>query len=159
MDRTEYNKIVVDWADALYRFVLKSVGNEADAEDVVQTSFETLWNNRDKVPPDKGKSYLFTVAYRRCMDKHRRDQITSHPESIPEQSYNHTNYEWKELLQKALGQLDVQSRQLVLLKDLEGYKYDEIAEICKLSTDQVRVYLHRARKKMKDFIISEKSTL
>lgn len=150
--------MVAEYSDGLYRFAIKSLGEIADAEDVVQAAFETLWKSRKKVPPEKGKSFLFTVAYRRCMDKHRAKKRTSYPEQIPEQSQN-PEYEWKELLQKALQHLDNQSRQLVLLKDLEGYKYDEIAEICALSTDQVKVYLHRARKKMKDFITAEKMQL
>lgn len=154
MKRTEYNLMVAEYSDGLYRFALKSIGEVADAEDVVQASFEALWKNRKKIPPEKGKSFLFTVAYRRCMDYHRVKKRTHYPETIPEKSY-HPEYEWKELLQKTLQHLDFQSRQLILLKDLEGYKYEEIAEICALSTDQVRVYLHRARKKIKDFITTE----
>jgi DNA-directed RNA polymerase specialized sigma24 family protein len=48
---------------------------------------------------------------------------------------------------------------LVLLKDYEGYSYEEIGEITKLTTDQVRVYLHRARLKLRNYLISPQQVL
>ena len=58
------------------------------------------------------------------------------------------------VLERALARLDEQSRALVLLKDYEGYSYDEIAEITDLSESQVKVYLHRARKTLKEYLVS-----
>jgi len=48
---------------------------------------------------------------------------------------------------------------VVLLKDYEGYSYEEIGEITKLTTDQVRVYLHRARLKLRNYLISPQQVL
>ncbi|RYD97805.1 MAG: RNA polymerase sigma factor, partial [Sphingobacteriales bacterium] len=58
------------------------------------------------------------------------------------------------VLDRALAQLDDQARALVLLKDYEGYKYEEIAQITGLSDSQVKVYLHRARKTLKQYLVS-----
>ena len=63
MTEREYNKCVDEHADAVYRFILKNLQHEEDARDIVQTAFEKMWINRDKVVPATGKSYLFTVAY------------------------------------------------------------------------------------------------
>lgn len=73
-------------------------------------------------------------------------------ESVQIPQYNNNPYEWKEYLQKALDSLDGQSRTLILLKDIEGYKYDEIATLTGLTLEQVKVYLHRGRKSLKNYL-------
>jgi len=56
-----------------------------------------------------------------------------------------TNNELKQILLKAINELNPTQKSLVLLKDYEGYSYLEIGEIMNLSESQVKVYLHRAR--------------
>lgn len=155
MTTKEYNLSVQQWSDNLYRFACMNLRDRDEANDIVQLSFETLWKERDKVPYEKSKSFLFTVAYRRCMDVHRQQKIkTENLELVnPTLSiYRDQNYEWKEYLNKALEILDERSKNLILLKDLEGYRYEEIAELTDLSLEQVKVYLHRARKKLKNYL-------
>ena len=65
----------------------------------------------------------------------------------------------KKVLHDALATLNEMQRSLVLLKDYEGYSYEEIGEITKLTTDQVRVYLHRARLKLRNYLISPQQVL
>ena len=57
------------------------------------------------------------------------------------------------MLERALAQLDEKARALVLLKDYEGYSYEEIGRITDLSDSQGKVYLHRARKVLKDYLV------
>ena len=52
MELNEYNTCVKEWADALFRFACKCTGNEEDARDVVQNSFEVLWQKRREVSAD-----------------------------------------------------------------------------------------------------------
>jgi len=155
MTTAEYNKCVHEWADALFRFARKSIGDKDDAKDVVQQSFVTLWEKRDEVPAAKAKSFLFTIAYRRCMDIHRsRDKIRDDT-MIPEAAiYPAQGYDLKKILDRALNTLDKRSKNLVLLKDYEGYNYEEIAGLTGLSQTQVKVYLHRARKSLKAYLVS-----
>lgn len=155
MTAKEYNECVHELADGLYRFAYLNIHQQEDAQDVVQQSFEILWKEKKTIPKEKAKSFLYTIAYRRCMDKHRhrkREQAydITHNETVITLEYS--DYEWKEYLQKALSQLDDTSRSLILLKDLEGYKYEEIAVLTELTVTQVKVYLHRARKKVKQFL-------
>jgi RNA polymerase sigma-70 factor (ECF subfamily) len=58
----------------------------------------------------------------------------------------------KKILEEALSRLSETQRSLVLLKDYEGYSYDEIGKITGLSESQVKVYLHRARVQLKNFL-------
>ena len=68
MNQVEYQQIVNNYADALYRFYLKNIKVIEEAKEIVQNSFEKLWIHRHKVDPEKAKSYLFTLAYRNCID-------------------------------------------------------------------------------------------
>ena len=68
MKELEFNQCVDEYANSVYRFILKNIGHVEDAQDIVQTAFEKLWVNRNKVEPLKAKSYLFTVAYHQMID-------------------------------------------------------------------------------------------
>ena len=144
-----------EWADPLFRFACKCTGNEEDARDIVQNSFEVLWQKKEDVLPEKGKSFLFQVAYNQSVDMYRKKGRIQYREELnhPE-SYHQSNPDVKRVLDRALTQLDEQARALVLLKDYEGYSYDEIGKITGLSESQVKVYLHRARKTLKQYLVS-----
>jgi RNA polymerase sigma factor (sigma-70 family) len=156
----EYNTCVANYSDGVYRFILKNLRHQADAEDVVQTSFERLWINHAAVSFEKAKAYLFTVAYRCMIDLIRKAKRVEYPEELPEQVvYNiGENYEVKELLEKGLKALSEIQRSVLLLRDYEGYNYDEIGEITGLSESQVKVYIFRARQKLQTYIKSIQET-
>ena len=59
----------------------------------------------------------------------------------------------KKVLEEALSRLGETQRSLVLLKDYEGYSYEEIGKITGLSDSQVKVYLHRARVQLKEYLV------
>jgi len=147
MTDNEYNECVDNFADGVYRFIVKNIRHTQDAQDIVQSAFEKLWVNRVQVLPEKAKSYLFTVAYHQMIDHIRKSNKMPLAEetSIPHQPINQAQAELKQLLMRAVNQLNPTQKSLVLLKDYEGYSYQEIAEIMNLSDSQVKVYLHRAR--------------
>jgi len=142
-----YNDCVDNFADGVYRFIVKNIRQTEDAQDIVQSAFEKLWVNRAQVLPEKAKSYLFTVAYHQMIDHIRKSNKMPLSEDtfIPHQPINQEQAELKQLLMRAVNQLNPTQKSLVLLKDYEGYSYQEIAEIMNLSDSQVKVYLHRAR--------------
>ena len=142
----EFNNCVDLYSDGVYRFIVKNIGHEADAQDIVQTSFEKLWVHREKVEFEKAKSYLFTVAYHQMIDHIRKQKnTTDNFEEVKGHTQTSANAELKQMLMHAINQLNPTQKSLVLLKDYEGYSYQEIGEIMNLSESQVKVYLHRAR--------------
>ncbi len=147
MTDKDYNDCVDNFADGVYRFIVKNIRHTEDAQDIVQSAFEKLWMNRAQVLPEKAKSYLFTVAYHQMIDHIRKSNKMplADETSIPHQPINQAQAELKELLMRAVNELNPTQKSLVLLKDYEGYSYQEIAEIMNLSDSQVKVYLHRAR--------------
>jgi len=142
-----YNDCVDNFADGVYRFIVKNIRHTEDAQDIVQSAFEKLWVNREQVLPEKAKSYLFTVAYHQMIDHIRKTNKMplSEDTKIPQQQIVQEDEELKQVLMRAINELNPIQKSLVLLKDYEGYSYQEIGEIMHLSESQVKVYLHRAR--------------
>ena len=161
MTEIDYNESVLLYADNVYRFIVKNLRHTEDAEDIVQSAFEKLWIHKDSVEPLKAKSYLFTVAYHLLIDHTRKAKRITLQESFENDSQTayQENKALKKVLHDALATLNEMQRSLVLLKDYEGYSYEEIGEITKLTTDQVRVYLHRARLKLRNYLISPQQVL
>ncbi|MDX2045832.1 MAG: RNA polymerase sigma factor [Chitinophagaceae bacterium] len=156
MTEKDYNNCVNQYADNVYRFILKNLRHEEDARDVVQTAFEKLWRNREDVEADRSKSYLFTIAYNQMIDHLRKVKRISLREEFADETRiakERPQGNVKKVLEEALGRLNDTQRSLVMLKDYEGYSYEEIGKITGLSESQVKVYLHRARLQLKEYLV------
>jgi RNA polymerase sigma-70 factor (ECF subfamily) len=156
MTERDYNECVKLYADNVYRFILKNLRHSEDAQDVVQSAFEKLWINREQVDGEKAKSYLFTIAYHQMIDHLRKVKRMSYKEVIPDQALGSENQPQrfvKQALDKAMATLTETQRNLVMLKDYEGYNYQEIGEIMGLNESQVKVYLHRARLQLRNYLV------
>ncbi len=154
MNTKEYNRAVDAFADKVFRFVKSNTGNRQLAEDVVQDSFERLWINRSSVDFDKAKSYLFTTAYHRMIDIIRKEKRISYTNEFRDDATHDFAgiTDLNEILHRAVSKLGDIQRTVVLLRDYEGYSYQEIAGITGLSETQVKVYIFRARKFLKEII-------
>lgn len=161
MTEKEYNICVTNYADNVFRFIIKNIRHEEDARDIVQTAFEKMWKNREQVENEKAKSFLFTVAYNQMIDHIRKNKKVIVANEITEDykvGYQ-PNFELRKKLNAALNTLSDLHKSLVLLKDYEGYNYDEIGKITGLKESQVKVYLHRARIQLKEYLGSIEQVL
>jgi RNA polymerase sigma factor (sigma-70 family) len=161
MTEKEYNECVNLYADNVYRFIVKNLRHEEDARDVVQTAFEKLWRNREEVDGTKSKSYLFTVAYNQMIDHLRKVKRVYLKEEFKEETRVHDKHidNARAVLNEALARLSETQRSLVMLKDYEGYSYEEIGKIMNLNESQVKVYLHRARLQLKEYIVKVENVI
>ena len=161
MTDREYNECVKIYSDNVYRFIFKNLRHEEDTRDIVQTAFENMWRNRNNVQNETCKSYLFTVAYNQMIDHLRKVKRFKLKTALTESTsvYNKPANDLKKVLEQALSTLNDIQRSLVLLKDYEGYSYQEIGQITSLSESQVKVYLHRARIQLKEFIVKPENVI
>jgi RNA polymerase sigma factor (sigma-70 family) len=154
VNNTEYNNAIREYSRNLLRFVAKSLKDEKAAEDIVQDCFLKLWEHRNNVDARKLKSWLFTTAHHHLINYLKRASKFTSEEfaeiSIPAVS----DFDIRELIDKALDQLPQTQKSIILLRDLEGYSYEEIADIMQLSDAQVKVYLFRGRQKIKELLKS-----
>ena len=161
MTENEYNLCVNLHADGVYRFIMKNLRHEEDSKDVVQSAFEKLWINREKVENERSKSFLFTVAYHQMIDLIRKNKKVTLKDdfSSAKMFTREPEHQVKKILNEAIYKLSETQRSLVLLKDYEGYSYEEIAVITALSISQVKVYLHRARIQLKSYLVKPENVL
>jgi len=161
MNTKEYNDIVRTYSDNVYRFILKNLRDDEKARDIVQDAFEKMWKKVDEVPYKKAKSYLFTTAYRTMIDMIRKEKKQGDWEEVKEPSVRASQdyTDLSDILQQALNRLSEIQRSVVMLRDYEGYDYQEIGDITGLSLSQVKVYIFRARKQLKDYLVSVDTVL
>lgn len=156
MTVNEYNKCVDQHADGLYRFMLKHVRDVEKARDLVQESFAKMWLKVAEIDGNKAKSYLFSTAYHTMIDMIRRDKKQGNFDEVNVAKMSHSEQysDLNEILHAALDTLPEIQKSVVLLRDYEGYSYKEIGDICSLSEAQVKVYIFRARKTLKSYLVS-----
>ena len=154
MTTAEYNLCVDNHADGVYRFILKNIGDEEQARDVVQEAFTRLWGKHKDVSNDKAKSYLFTTAYHTMIDSIRKEKRQTRLEEYHTtgMTVESTSPDLKELLNEAVERLPEIQKAVILLRDYEGYSYEEIGQLTRLNESQVKVYIYRARVFLKNYI-------
>ena len=154
MKTEEYNQCVDDFSDGVYRFILHHIHDEDSAKDIVQESFTKMWEKVNDINYNKARSYLFTTAYHTMIDMIRKNKKQTRFDDI---EYNQTsdNKEYlglKEIIKNAVEKLPEIQKSVVLLRDYEGYSYEEIGKITELNESQVKVYIYRARLFLKEYI-------
>ena len=153
MNRSQYNQCVEQYADKLFRYVQASLHNREQSEDIVQESFARVWERRDSVDFTKAKAYLFTTAHHALIDEIKHNQritSTEGPYPLAEASMRIPYPDVNDILHKALATLPEAQRNTLLLRDYEGYSYQEIGEITGLSEAQVKINIFRARTALKN---------
>jgi RNA polymerase sigma factor (sigma-70 family) len=161
MTVSDYNKTVDLYADNVFRYLLKSLKNKADAEDLIQITFEKLWNKRTDVPFKKAKSYMFSIAHNSMIDWIRKGKRVAYFDIVPDKGGSVSNeYDGlNEVIADGLEKLPEVQRSLIMLRDYEGYSYHEIGEISGLNESQVKVYIFRARKALQHYFIKLENVL
>ncbi len=161
MTSVEYNNCVNTYADGVYRFIYKSMGDREKARDVVQESFSKMWEKAAEVDYEKAKSYLFSTAYHTMIDMIRKDKrITGIEDSQLEHQITFNTYsDLQEVLNRALDTLPEIQKVVITLRDYEGYSYEEIGNITGLNESQVKVYIYRGRLALKTYLGSIEKVL
>lgn len=158
-DQAAFGKLVERYQHEVFNLAARLVGDRTLAEDVSQEAFIRAWR---ALPRFRGDAALGTWLYRITANTaftHRaRRKPTADLDAVPEQadmqidanpSAHNDNVELRDALRSALDQLSEEHRQIVLLKDLEGWSHGEITEALDISLSLAKVRLHRARKHLR----------
>lgn len=142
-----------DQAWTLARYMLK---DPSEAEDICQESFVKLWHHQDSIDPEKVRPWLMKVVRNGCLDRIRRRRPETELEGSAEADHAPgpaQGLEQSEIgrtLKAAIEALREPYRSLVVLRDVQEHSYEEVAGTLELSMSQVKVYLHRARKELRE---------
>lgn len=160
----EFEKEAIPHMDALYNFALKMTGDEDDADDLVQETYLKAFRFFDKF--EKGtncKAWLFRIMKNSYINDYRKqvkepnkvdyEDVQNFYENIKSDEVESKHYEqdvFSNLLDdeisKAITELPEDFRTVIILSDIEGFTYDEIADFVDIPVGTVRSRLHRARK-------------
>lgn len=168
-DQSVFSLIVERYQDRVYTLCLRWMGNRAVAEEVAQDVFLALYRSLERFRGDAQlKTWIFRVAINHCKNRRlyrkRRHQDRHEPlegnrddDDAPVRQLAadqpgtdaHTFAgEAESLVQQALGELDEEQRQIIVLRDVEDLSYEEISEIMDLPRGTVKSRLHRARSQL-----------
>lgn len=155
----DFTKIIDPIKDKLYRYSLRIVKDEMEAEDVVQEVIIKLWKKKEQFAEINNKeAWCMTLTRNLSIDKTRArkgqtDSIEDyhHVKDRSRDPYAETkSNDMMKHIMELMDELPENQKSVLHLRDIEGYSYKEISEITTLSVDQVKVNLYRARKAMRD---------
>lgn len=162
MERQRFQTEVLPLKDKLFRLALRITLNREDAQDVVQETMLRVWDARERWNTiESMEAFCITICRNQALDfmKKAGRRNVSLEEEMPQnadvEASPHEQLvrgEGIRLIRRAMDSLPEVQRSIMELRDIEGKSYEEIGLLLALSDAQVKVYLHRARKKMKTII-------
>ncbi len=168
-DLTAFNALVLRFQDSVYGLTLRMLGDPAAAEDVTQDAFIRAWQRFETYRGGSFRSWLFTIAANRARDELRRrvrrpsmslDEARDDPEradldpvdSGPSAQDLVEQGELRAALERALRTLPDDWREIVILADVQGLDYAEVATVTGVPVGTVKSRLSRARGRLRDVI-------
>ena len=158
----EFEHQVKRYKDRVYGFAFHYLGTVEEAEDVTQEVFIRFWQHRMSVDEKQPIGWLLRVTRNASIDAIRRRKTYRRTVSVdsemvenvseiklsPEQDAEYSDFQMH--LKRALDTLAEPYRSIVIMREIEEMKYNEISEALELPLNTVKVYLHRARKMLRD---------
>src|SRR5690242_19282854 len=139
----------------VYRYALAITGNQADAEDVAQTTFMNAYRAIERGErPVREKNWLITIAHNVLRQRYR--QLSRRPievgftEDVAEALVPSDETPTAADIQRALGQLELSHREVLVMRELQGRSYAEISEVLGVSIAAVETLLFRARRALRE---------
>lgn len=162
-DTAAFGRLVGLYQDRLYNSLLRVLGSAEDTRDVVQDAFVQAFLKLDSF---RGSSafytWLYRIAFNLAMSHVRRERKTTSLDGLkdgcgrepidgrPTPEVDLLKTERVAMVHAALAELSIEYRQILVLRELEGCRYEEIAEILELPVGTVRSRLFRARLQLRD---------
>jgi len=164
-DTAAFGRLVALYQDRLFNSLVRVLGSAEDAADIVQDAFVQAYTKLDSF---RGSSsfytWLYRIAFNLAMSHARRGHKTASldgrkslsgdepMDGAPTAEAGVLEQERAELVHAALAELTLDYRQILVLREIDGCRYDEIAEILDLPVGTVRSRLFRARLQMRDLL-------
>ncbi len=165
-DYDAFNRLVVEYQDAIFAVVLRTVRNRATAEDITQDTFISAFRKISSYRGGIFRAWLFRIAKNASLDYLRKvarrgessieEDILYFSEIVEDDSQDPLadalNSELARLIDHCLDSLSEDHRFAMVMIDIEGYQYDEAAESIGVSIGTVKSRLNRARARMRDCV-------
>ncbi|MBP3290344.1 MAG: RNA polymerase sigma factor [Alistipes sp.] len=152
MKSEELNIAFIELKDVAYRYAVSLLGQSAEAEDAVQDLYERLWRRRLLIRSGGFRALLMTSLRNLCLDRLREKERrrTYEPTDTPAEESPTADKETTDIVKHLIEQLPTREREVIHLRDCEGWQFEDIAAVTGASEAAVRVALSRAREKIRD---------
>ena len=165
----DFQDLAREYAGAVFTYARYSLRHTEDAEDVTQEVLVRLWKHRDTIEPERTKAWVMQVARNLVIDASRRQRARTEVfavtvpgdvrvASVPatEAADARTDQrELREVLEHAIAALDEPYRSIVIMREIQGLTYEEIAGGLNMPLGTIKVYLHRSRRRLRDAVRQE----
>ncbi len=158
-----FQNMVFPVKNKLYRFAFRLLGNNEEAKDVVQEVMIKVWSGRDQLDQVQNlEAWCMRITKNLSLDRLRRQQrrpTDSLEKGMHLSHHSLTPAEATELgermkrIAELMAELPDKQRQVMHLRDIEGYSYNEICEILEIDMSQVKVNLFRARNSVREKLL------
>lgn len=160
--KERYETLVAEYYNDIFRYAYWLSKSRQVAEDITQETFLRAWRALDSLQnPGAAKAWLFTILRRenaRLYEKYRPDTDDLDDYSLPDTDKREPDQMLeRDLLHKAMTELEPEYRDPLLLQVIGGFSGDEIAKMLDLNNNTVMTRLFRARNKLKTRMDSEKA--
>lgn len=161
MKEIRFRDNILPLKDKLFRLALRITLNREEAEDIVQDTLLRVWEKRETWSQIESiEAYCTTICRNLALDRNsaarnsnlRLNEQMDTPPLSPTPFEELNQREQLEMTQRLMDDLPELWRSIMLLRNVEGKRYDEIATILSISESQVKVYLHRARTRLREQI-------
>ena len=157
-EESYFNSFYLEHAQAINNFAYYKCGDAAVSLDLVQDAFAKIWENCSKIDFSKAKTYLFTTVNNLFLNTVRHQKVVlNYAKEQPYMDKTNLNPEYlmqeeefKEKLQRAISDLNMDQREVFLLNRIEGKKYREIAVLLEISQKTVEKRMSGALKILRE---------
>lgn len=163
MNRVDYERAVAEHKDRVHSYAAWLLHDMEDARDVAQESLIRLWTHRDTVCIESVRSWLLKTVHNLSIDllRRRKRRAESHEEDLamlvdedrPGSDHSARGSEIGRMIGRALTRLSDRDRSMVLMREVQGLSYNEIATSVDLPLGTVKAALHRARERLRRELI------
>jgi RNA polymerase sigma-70 factor, ECF subfamily len=159
-----FTQRILPMKDKLFRFAFRLLQNVQEAEDIVQDVMVRVWSKKEEWALWQSvEGYCMTATRNSCLDRLRKKKLLSvqeekalHVSSPDRDPYeNMMNKEMLTRIRRCVDALPENQQQVVHLREMEGFSYNEIAELLDMSLEQVKINLFRGRNAIKKSITKE----
>lgn len=158
MTEAEFKNNVLPYSRKLYPMLKRILKDEEETRDALQDLMIKLWNKRHELDNCRNQqAYIITVAKNYSFDLLKRRRIVNFSENGEQQFYqiesDEVNPDLKEKYEhvhSVIQKLPEKYREVIQLRDIDGFAYEEIKEMTGLEVPNIRVVLSRARQKVKE---------
>ena len=162
MRQSQFKRIVRQYKDFIYNYAYYFTGLREDAEDLTQEVLLRMWHHVDSLRLGPTKSWVATVTRNMCIDwaRRRRPEADSpvpletedrHLElGAPLEEAGAERGELREKIEEAIAQLPEKVRSVIILREIEDMKYEEISHVLNMPLNSVKSHIHRGRRLLRE---------